>query len=209
MTKTVQQIHTKFKWFQIFWLVQAICISVNCCFPSLANLASSNTSKITVKFEISSYFWSIYGSSRFYSITHFLATITLIILIRSIFSVLKQQMNLSLNINWVTWSVLIPFVSHFLFAINAKKTSDHLNLESKTFTQNYYLAIFNFIGTGLLFAARVVFLNYEKVGNLNVPISVSLSVYSNFITSGFALISMYFVWKVLYELKDEAIKLSQ
>ena len=208
MTKTIQQIQTKFKWFQILWLVQAICISVNCYFTSLANLALSSTSKITVKFEISSYFWSIYGSSWLYSITYFLATVTLIVLIRSIFSFLKKQKSLSLNINWVTWSVLIPFVSHVTFAINAKKTSENLELKSKTFTQNYYLSIFNFIGTGLLFAARILYLNYEKVSNPSVPISVSLSFYSNLITSSFALISMYFVWKVLFELKDEAIKLS-
>jgi hypothetical protein len=213
----VQQIQTRFKFFQIFWVLQIILIPVIIVFSEFLNTIKpvpvekdlpagvlTNATRIDLTFLFS--FLSI---SLIFSLTAIVATIFYAMLTHGIFNYINLNKDSKVNPTWAVWSIFIPFASHILVALNAKKAFESLKLNLPTAKNYLYYAVFSLIFSSILTFGNLFYTIFEVINNNGILTNMKPFMNYNFYISSIAVVIsfglMYFVWKTMKEIKDAIV----
>ena len=199
MHKIVQQIQTRFKWFQIILICEIIYSILS---PILNQLFKSDIlqNQSTQVFGIFDLVTSSVLTVLFYTYFGMLT--------HGIFNYLKINKNSEVDPNWSVWSIFMPFANEILVSLNAKKGYEALNLETTTPSQYFRYAIFSLITSFFLlitiFYYTLLTLSrsssdsiLQKPFGTSFVISVGLTI--------LIFISNYFQWKIMKEMKNAIV----
>jgi hypothetical protein len=210
MPKIVQQIQTRFKFFQFFYFIQIAFSPIFIVLAEFMNaaqysrLAQTTTAVSTypiIDFKPFLIFFvalllilpiSICGATIYAMLTH------------GIFNYLKKFKESKVDPIWAVWSIFIPVASIFLVALNLKRGFEMLNLVSSTAKNNLSYTIFYFITSSVLSLGNAAYLFFGIFADLESPIIPKPFLNSSFIISIFvtflALALAYFTWKTIKEI---------
>jgi hypothetical protein len=214
MPLIVQQIQTRFKFFQIFWLIEAILAPILIVLSEYFNvMQQSQTKQIvegvnpTLTFNITFVliFFGVLFVSLIISIT---GTVFYAMLTHGIYNYLKLNKGSKVNPTWAVWSIFIP-VGGIFVALNAKDAFKSLKLDSPTPKNYLYYAIFSLIATTILVFGNIFYTFYELFNSELKPVILKpfmnqifyISILSTVISLGL----FYFIWKVMKEMKDAIV----
>ncbi len=129
-------------------------------------------------------------------------------LIHGIYNYLQKFKDSPIHPANATWSVFIPLASEILVALNAKKGFEILKLKTELPSQYFRYSIFSLIVSFLLFVGIVYFSLVTLSGRssdviLRIPFDYSLVISS--VLSALILISYYFKWKIMEEMKNSIV----
>jgi hypothetical protein len=215
MPKIVQQIQTRFKFFQIFWLVQILFIPVFVVLGELLNAENYNrlrevanevNSTSSFDYKLIIIFLLFFLISLLFGIV---ATIFYAMLTHGIFNYLKKHKESNVNPSWAVWSMFIPVASNILVALNLNKAFESLGIKSPTAKNNLYYSIFSLVATTILVFGNIFYTFYELFNSELKPIilkpfmnySFYISVFTTMISIGL----FYFIWKTVKEMKDAIV----
>jgi hypothetical protein len=215
MPLIVQQIQTRFKFFQIFWLIQIIFSPALVVLAEFINAAQySNLAQTTTAV-------STYPIVDFTPLLILLGALLLILpisilgltfyamLTHGIFNYLKRCKESKVDPTWAVWSIFIPIASIILVALNLKKGFELLNLKSLTANNNLNYTIIYFVVSSILSLGNAIYLFYAIFSNFNSPIIPTPFMNSSFIISIFtmilALVVTFFTWKTIKEIVNAIV----
>ncbi len=211
MSKIVQQIQTRFQFFQIFWLVQTVgsflIIILSEFFVSKQSLQNtSSAANVEINLGLA---FGFLGFSLFFVICSVIATTAYAMLTHGIYNYLKLNKDSQINPTWAVWSIFIPFASYILVAINAKKSYESLGLNPEVAQYNFYASIFYTIVGTLLGIASVFYAIYDSLQNIG-----SVKVVKAFLNTPFfismgslivGIIVIYFTWKIMKDMTSAIV----
>ena len=210
MPLIVQQIQTRFKVFQIFWLIEAVLAPILIVLSEYFSVMQQSQTKqiveganpaLTFNIIFVLIFFGVLFVSLIISIT---GTVFYAMLTHGIFNYLKQKKASKIDPTWAVWSIFIPIASNILTALNANKGFELLELNSSTAKNNLNYAIFKVIIISILAIGNIIYAFYEifnNIENINQPF-MNTTFYINILTTVISVGLMYFTWKVMKEMKD-------
>ena len=206
MSKIVQQIQTRFKFFQIFWLISLIfSFGVIIASEFFVSFQSAQVTSPVLQMETNiGLIFGFLGLMLIFIITSAIATITYSMLTHGIYNYLKLSRGSDVNPTWAVWSIFIPLASYILVAINAKKGYESLKISSETAQYNFYTSIFyTIIGTILSFAS-IFYSIYQSIQSNGVPIVtkpfLNVPFYISIASLTIGMVVVYFTWKIMKEM---------
>ncbi len=197
MSKIVQQIQHRFKYFQIFIFILSI--------YSIFSLVIRELIKGNIIQNIP---LGIFESllSTIFSVLYF---IFYGMLTHGIYNFLLKFKETTVNPTNAVWSIFIPFASEILVSLNAKKGFESLKLNNQITTQYLNYSIFSLIFIFGLFGLDLYLIFSQGLAvKKSLPIANPFTNNSFFISLIITLLliaSHYFVWKIMTEMKNAIV----
>jgi hypothetical protein len=210
MSKIVQQIQSRFKYFQVLWLIQILFVPVFIILGEFMNVDNyarleqiANGVNSVASFNVT--LLLIFGVVFLVYLPLGIAgTVFYAMLTHGIFNYLKKYKESKVDPTWAVWSLFIPVASIILVALNLKKAFESLELRSLTAKNNLYYSIFGIIITSILSFINLFFLFFQTINNFQNPVIPKPFMNSTFYISLISLIVslgvVYFVWKTYKEI---------
>ena len=202
MSKIVQQIQIRFKWFQIILICEIL--------YSILSLILNQLFKSDILENLSTQVFAIFGILDLVtsSILTVLFYTSFGMLTHGIFNYLKINRNSEVDPNWSVWSIFIPFANEILISLNAKKGYKTLNLDTSIPSQYFRYAIFSLV-TSFFLLITIFYHTILTLGRtssdsiLQKPFGTSFS--TAVCLSILIFISYYFQWKIMKEMKNAIV----
>jgi hypothetical protein len=209
MSKIVQQIQTRFKFFQILWLIQILFAPVFIILTEFMNadnykrveqIANGVDSAFTLNITLLLIFGVVF---LVYLPIGIAGTVSYTMLTHGIFNYLKKYKESKVDPTWAVWSIFIPVASGILVALNFNKAFESLNLRSSTAKHNLYYSIFSIFIVSILSFVNMFYVIFQSINNYQNPIIpqpfINSTFYISIISIFISLGVIYFLWKTLKE----------
>jgi hypothetical protein len=204
----LQQIQSRFRFFQFFWLLQVIASPIILLTSELVN-PNSESVKASISQYSLFYFFGYLGMLVIITAISITATVFYSMLTHGIYNYLKINKDSEVNPTWAVWSIFIPFASSILTALNTKKAYESLQLTSKTAKNFFYFAIFNTIIIPIVIFGSLFYSVYERIQNgvklETVKPFMNINFYTNVVSILVSLVLAWFVWRIMKEMTSAII----
>ena len=221
MSKIVQQIQFRFKFFQIFWLFSAVLTPTMIILSELMNgLLKAPASNANTVFANPLFLFGFLCLGFLTFVISVMAIVFYAMLTHGLFNFFKKNIEPKVDPTWAVWSIFIPFASSILTAYNFRSGFELLDLKSTTGKYNFIYSIFYTVVVVILSSISIYFSFYQtinKQGGLITPVPLlitpvpfmNISFYISVATSILGFVYVYFTWKSAKELKDAVVNVEK